>query len=100
MRLAQLDSVLLSAPVPEQFANSWAGGSVSGVFRVEFPAFPNPFRDERLEEPRVMRDRMVQPPTAPGLGVRPTERTIERYPYRSDLRTQMVDRSTRSGAYA
>ena len=85
---------------PALAANYHSAFATPGVFRVEFPAFPNPLRDELLEEPPVMRDGMVQPPTAPRLGVRLTERTIERYPYRSDLRTQMVDRSTRSGAYA
>jgi D-arabinonate dehydratase/D-galactarolactone cycloisomerase len=48
---------------------------------VEHPALGNPLESELFIEPLVIRDGQVQPPTAPGLGIRLTADLRAKYPF-------------------
>jgi len=83
--------------------HAWSGGvGIMGNYHaafatpnctiLELPNVPNPLREELIVEPLKLVDGKVRAPTEPGLGVRLTEETIARYPYRpgSVYRTQGV----------
>jgi L-alanine-DL-glutamate epimerase-like enolase superfamily enzyme len=57
----------------------------------EFPTIHNPLRHELLVEPLVMRDGVVQPPIAPGLGVEITDEIIARYPFEPGFEVRMAN---------
>ncbi len=59
------------------------------VFIHEYPTWGFPLRDELLVEPLVIRDGMVAPPTAPGLGVQLMPEIRERYPWRGGVGATM-----------
>jgi L-alanine-DL-glutamate epimerase-like enolase superfamily enzyme len=46
---------------------------------VEHPVLGNPLESELFVEPLVIREGHVQPPTAPGLGIRLTAELREKY---------------------
>ena len=48
---------------------------------VEHPVLGNPLESELFVEPLVIRDGYVQPPTAPGLGIRLTAELRAKYPF-------------------
>jgi L-alanine-DL-glutamate epimerase-like enolase superfamily enzyme len=59
-------------------------------YMFEFPTIHNPLRLELLVEPLTMRDGVVDPPTAPGLGVELSDDLIERYPFEPGTEVRMV----------
>jgi L-alanine-DL-glutamate epimerase-like enolase superfamily enzyme len=64
---------------PTLAANIHLAFAMPNCIWVEHPVLGNPLESESLVEPLVIRDGYVQPPTAPGLGIRLTGELRERY---------------------
>ncbi len=65
---------------PTLAANIHVAFATSNCIWVEHPVLGNPLESELCVEPLVIRDGYVQPPTAPGLGIRLTAELREKYP--------------------
>jgi L-alanine-DL-glutamate epimerase-like enolase superfamily enzyme len=72
-------------------SNLHAAFANAACFMFEFPTIQNPLRHELLVEPLVMRDGVVEPPTAPGLGVEITDEILARYPFQSGYEVRMAN---------
>jgi L-alanine-DL-glutamate epimerase-like enolase superfamily enzyme len=79
----------------EVAVHAWgSGGTVMSNYHVgfampncrwlEYPTLPNPLITELLVEPLEIRDGLVQPPSAPGLGLAISSEMAAHYPYRPD----------------
>ncbi len=63
-------------------ANYHVGFAIPNCLILERPAVDNPLIGSLLREPFNIRGGWLQPPTAPGLGVELTEKTLRHYAYR------------------
>jgi len=75
---------------PLILANLHCAFANPATFMFEFPTIHNPLRLELLVEPLVMHDGVVDPPSAPGLGVELPDDLVERYPFELGTEVRMV----------
>lgn len=66
---------------PTLAANIHVAFATPNCIWVEHPVLGNPLESELFVEPLVIRDGHVQPPTAPGLGIRLTADVRAKYPF-------------------
>jgi L-alanine-DL-glutamate epimerase-like enolase superfamily enzyme len=76
---------------PAIMSNLHAAFANAACFMFEFPTIHNPLRHELLLEPLVMCGGVVEPPTAPGLGVEITDEIIARYPFQPGFEVRMAN---------
>lgn len=73
-------------------ANYHAAFAIGNCRWLEYPSQPNPLIEGLMGEPLRIRDGLVLPPTAPGLGLVLTPEIEAAFPYRPDFRYHFEER--------